>query len=90
MHSWNTFGAWTSHEHTQIHKTHHGPDLGEATTFPLIIFYVIHRGGYTQMAFFPWLQVGSPEIPKIGTPTILDTHNFLCKPSIEANSKAKL
>jgi hypothetical protein len=37
---WNTFSAWTSHGQTWTHKTHHGSDLGEATTFPLIIFFV--------------------------------------------------
>jgi hypothetical protein len=40
VHSWSTFGVKTSHEQTQTHKTHHGPDLGEATTFPLIIYFV--------------------------------------------------
>jgi hypothetical protein len=51
MCSWNTFGAWTNHMHTQIHKIHHGPNLGEATTFPLIIFYVINHEGYIEMSF---------------------------------------
>jgi len=45
MPSWNTFGAWTSHEQTWIHKIHHNLDLGEATTFPFIIFFVINHGG---------------------------------------------
>jgi hypothetical protein len=39
MHSYITFNAWTSHEHTQTHKIHHDPNLGEANTFPYIIFY---------------------------------------------------
>ncbi len=38
MLSWSTFGAWTNHWQTQTHKTHHGLDLGEATTFPFIVF----------------------------------------------------
>ncbi len=46
MHSWSTFGAWTNHGHTQTHKTHHGPNLKEATNLPLIIFFVINHGGY--------------------------------------------
>jgi len=33
--------------------THHGPDLGEATTFPHIVFSAMLRGGYIQMALFP-------------------------------------
>jgi len=55
MHSWSTFGAQMNHEHTQTHKSHktcHSLDLGEATIFPLIIFFVICHGGCTQMSFF--------------------------------------
>jgi len=29
----------------------------------------------------------NPKIPKIGTPTILDAYNFLCKPPIEVRSE---
>jgi len=53
MHSWNTFGAKTSHEQTRIHKIHHGPDLGEATTFPFIVYFVPFREAHIQMAFCP-------------------------------------
>jgi len=35
------------------HKTHHGPELGEATTFPHIVFSATLHGGYIQMALFP-------------------------------------
>ncbi len=38
MHSLNTFGARTNHRQPRTHKTHHGPNLGEAITFPLIVF----------------------------------------------------
>ncbi len=34
------------------HKTHHGPDSGGATTFPHIVYSVVLRGGYIQMALF--------------------------------------
>jgi len=51
MHSWNTFGANMSHEQTWTHKIHHGPNLGEATTFPLIIYYVPLHESHIQMAF---------------------------------------
>jgi hypothetical protein len=51
MHSWNTFGARTSHEQTQIHKTHYNLDLEEATTFPLIVYLVLGHGTNTQMSF---------------------------------------
>jgi hypothetical protein len=90
MHNWNIFGAQMNHGHIQIHKTHHNPNLGEAITFPIIIFYVIRHGAITQMAFFSRLQVKSPAIFEIGTLATLDTHNFLCKPTIEARFTTKL
>ncbi len=66
MRSWNTFGARTSHEHTRTHKIHHSMDLGEATTFPLIIFFVISHEGYIQMSFFPELPSLVPKFSKLG------------------------
>jgi hypothetical protein len=51
MRGWNTFGAQTSHMYTWIYKIHHGLDLGEATTFPHIILFVINHEGYIQMSF---------------------------------------
>jgi hypothetical protein len=33
------------------HKIHHGSDLGEATTFPLIIYFMLGHGTSTQMSF---------------------------------------
>jgi hypothetical protein len=51
MHSWSIFGAWTSHGQTQTHLIHHSMDLKEATTFPLIVFYVLGHGASTQMSF---------------------------------------
>jgi len=72
MHSWNIFGVMIRHEQTWIHKTHHGSNLGEATTFPLILYYVPLHEAHIQMAFFVLrLPNGSPEIPKVGTPTTL-------------------
>ncbi len=53
MHSLNIFGARTSHGQIRIHKTHHGPDLREATTFPLIVYYVLLHEAHIQMAFCP-------------------------------------
>ncbi len=53
MHNWSTFGAKTSHKQTQTHKTHHTPDLGEATTFPLIAYFVPLHKAHIQMAFCP-------------------------------------
>jgi hypothetical protein len=64
MHIWSTFGAQINHAQTQTHKTHHDQDLGEATTFTLIIFFVLGHGSSTQMSFCP----GTPKlgIPKLG------------------------
>ncbi len=52
MHSCNTFGAQTNQEQTWTHKTHHNPNLGEATTFPLIVFFMLGHA-CTQMSFCP-------------------------------------
>jgi hypothetical protein len=51
MHSWSTFGAMTSHGQPQTHKTHHSPNLGEATTFPLIVYFAPFYEGHIQMTF---------------------------------------
>jgi hypothetical protein len=82
MHSWSTFGARMSHGQTQIHKTHHGLDLGEVTTFPLIVYFVPLHKAHIQMAFCP----RTPEIPKVGTPVTLGPHNFAYRPPIEMKS----
>jgi hypothetical protein len=50
MHSWSTFGAQTNHEQTCIHKTHHSLDLGEATTFPIIVLFVLGYRASTQIS----------------------------------------
>ncbi len=67
MRNYNTFGAWTSHRHTWIQKTHHDSNLKEATTFLLIVFFVISHKGYIQMSFClrtPKLWI--PKLPKLG------------------------
>ncbi len=53
VHGLSTFGARTNHGQTQTHKTHHGLDLGEATTFPLIVYFVPFHEAHIQMAFCP-------------------------------------
>jgi hypothetical protein len=53
-------------------KTDHGSNLGKATTFPLIVYFVFGHGTSTQMSFYP-------EIPEIGIPATLGAHNFVCK-----------
>jgi hypothetical protein len=42
-----------SHEQIQIHKTHHDLDLGEATTFPIIVYFVHLHKAHIQMTFCP-------------------------------------
>jgi hypothetical protein len=90
VHSLNTFGARTSHGQPQTHKTYYNLDLGggETTTFPLIVYYVPLHEAHIQMAFC--LRAFCPEIPKVGSPMTLGPHNFMCRPSIEIRSKAKL
>ncbi len=51
-----------SHGHTRTHKIHHGLDLGEAITFPLILFFVIGHMGCIQMSFC--LGIPKLEVPK--------------------------
>jgi len=52
MHSWSTFDARMNHKHTRTHKTHHGSDLWEAITFPLIILFVINNIEATSKCHF--------------------------------------
>jgi hypothetical protein len=51
VHIWNIFDARTNHGQTQIHKTHNSSNLGEATTFPLIIYSMPSHGTNTHMSF---------------------------------------
>jgi hypothetical protein len=53
-------GIWT-------HLTHHGPDSGEATTFPPIVFSAAFRRDYIQMALFP----GTPKLESRNCPEIV-------------------
>ncbi len=84
--SWSIFGARMSHRHTQIHKTHHGLDSGEATTSPYSILYAWPQGLHPNVILSQDSQVGGPKIlniPKIRTPTTLEAHNVLFRPQIE-------
>jgi hypothetical protein len=53
-----------SHGRLWIHKTHHGLDSGEATTFPHIVFSALLRRTYIQMA----LSGGVPKLSRFGLP----------------------
>jgi hypothetical protein len=52
---------------TLDHETHHGPDSGEATTFPHIIFSAPRFGDYIQMALF----LGTPKLESQNCPEIV-------------------
>jgi len=52
---------------TLDHKTHHGPDSGEATTFPHIVFSTMLRWGYIQMVLYP----GTPKLKSRNCPEIV-------------------
>jgi hypothetical protein len=55
-----------NHGQIQTHKTHHGRDLGEATTFPLILYFVRGHGTSIQMAFLSQnSQVGVLKFPQL-------------------------
>ncbi len=67
MHSWNTFGARMNHKQTRTHKIHHSLDLGETTTFPLIMLSMPGHGPYTQMSFCHGTpKLGILKFPKLG------------------------
>jgi hypothetical protein len=84
------FGATTNHGQTQTHKTHHGLDLGEVTTFPLLVYFVLGHETSTQIAFCPRTPKWESRNSQVGTLVILGPHNFVYKPLIEMRSKAKL
>ncbi len=67
MRNWKTFGAWMNHGQTQTHKTCHNSDLGEATTFPFIVFYVLGHGACIQMSFcLGIIKLGVLKFSKLG------------------------
>jgi hypothetical protein len=48
-HTWPKWGCDT--RATWTHETYHDPDLGEAITFPFIVYSMAGHGAYIQMAF---------------------------------------
>jgi len=82
----NIFGVRMNHGQSRIHKIHHGLDLGEATTFPIMVYFVPGP----KCHFVPKLPSESLEIPTIGTLATLGVHNFACRLLIEIRSEAKL
>jgi hypothetical protein len=61
------FGVGTSHGLTWTHLTHHGPDSGEVTTFPHIVFSAALRYTCIQTTLFFWdSQSGVPKLSRFG------------------------
>ncbi len=89
-HPW-VLGQATS---TLTHKTHHGPDSGEATTFPHIIFSTPLHGDYIQMAHFPGTPKlesrNCPEIVPVGVSRLLGAHKSQLRGLIATRSEPKL
>ncbi len=90
VHILEYLGARTSHGQLWTHKTHHGPDSGEATTFPHIVFSAPFHNTCIQMTFVPRLPRRSPETVPVWTPSTLRRHNSLPRPPIGMRSQAKL
>jgi len=57
------FWCWDKPRATLTHWTHHGPDSGQATTFPHIVFFALLRDTRIQMSWF-----GLPGLWELITP----------------------
>jgi len=75
---------------TLTHKTHHGPDSGEATTFPHVVYSVVLRGGYIKWLFFPRLPSWSLETVPGWSLETLDAHSSSPQTRIGTRFKPKL
>jgi hypothetical protein len=53
VHGCNIFGVRTNHGQIQTNKSHHNPNLGEAITFPLIVYSMANHRTKIQMTFCP-------------------------------------
>ncbi len=63
------FGVGISHRRPWTHLTHHGPDLGEATTFPHIVFFALLHRALAQVVLCPGTpKVESRNYPDLGLP----------------------
>jgi len=74
------FGVGTNHRRPWTHLTHHGPDSGEATTFPHIVFSALLCGSHIRMALFP----GTPKEESRNCPGLNSWdfgHSYLLAPT---------
>jgi hypothetical protein len=53
VHFRNHYWCWDKSRATQIHFIHYGPNSGEATTFPHIVFSALLHCTHIRMAFCP-------------------------------------
>jgi hypothetical protein len=90
VHILDHFYCWDKPRATQTHLTYHGPDSGEATTSPHIVFCALLHRTYIRMSLFPRLPKWSPEIVSVCTLGTLAIHNFSFQPPIGMRSKEKL
>jgi hypothetical protein len=82
--------ARTSHGQLWTHKTHHGPNSREATTFPHIVLSMPLHGSHTRMAFCPGTPKEESRNCQGWTLTTLRDYNSLLRPWIGTRSEAKL
>jgi hypothetical protein len=79
----------TSHGQIRIHKTHHGSNLGEATTFPFILYSMPLHEAHIQMAFCPETPKWESRNSQSWDSCDFGAHNFVCRPLIEMKCKEK-
>jgi hypothetical protein len=76
MHSLSTFGAKMNHGQPRIHKIHHGKDLGEANTFPIIVYFAPLHETTSKWHFVLGFISGSLEIFTSRTLVTFGAHNY--------------
>ncbi len=90
VHILNQPQCWNKPQATRTHLTHHGPDSGEATTFPHIVFSAFAHRPTSEWFFVPGLPRRSPEIVPVWTPGTLGAYNSQLRPPIGMRSEATL
>ncbi len=88
--------SWSTLVHRRATGDHGLTRLTTAWTWekpprsPLQYTLCLTMGPTPKCHFVPRLPSGSLKIPKVGIPTTLGAHNFVCRPPIEMNFEAKL
>jgi hypothetical protein len=79
--------CWDKPHATRTHWTYRGPDSGEITTFPHIVYSAFAHRGYIRMALFPGTsKVESRKCPKLDSQDF-GHHNFSPRCLIGTRSK---